>query len=154
MSEGKSRVVAMQQPDLEKERRLFEIRREAEQHGQVKAKGTRPAGAPFPQASPESGYYGIPLLKEPPWTWEIPLYFFVGGAAGAAAVIGAIADYTGADRELVRHARWIAAAGSVISPALLISDLGRPERFLAMLRVFKPQSPMFYALSTLDGFSS
>ena len=28
------------------------------------------------------------------------------------------------------HARWIAAAGSVISPALLISDLGRPERFL------------------------
>ena len=31
----------------------------------------------------------------------IPLYFFVGGAAGAAGVIGAIADYTGADRELV-----------------------------------------------------
>ena len=73
MSEGKSRVVAMQQPDLEKERRLFEIRREAEQHGQVKAKGTRPAGAPFPQASPDTGYYGIPLLKQPPWTWEIPL---------------------------------------------------------------------------------
>ena len=94
------------------------------------------------------------MLKEPPWTWEIPLYFFVGGAAGAAAVIGAIADYTGADRKLVRDARWIAAAGSVISPALLISDLGRPERFLAMLRVFKPQSPMSVGVWTLVGFST
>lgn len=140
--------------DLEREQRLDAIRREAERRGQLHVLGTRPAGAPFPQASPEHGYYGIPLLKEPPWTWEIPLYFFVGGAAGAAAVIGAIADYTGADRELVRHARWIAAAGSVISPALLIADLGRPERFLSMLRVFKPQSPMSVGVWTLLGFST
>lgn len=139
--------------DLARERRLEEIRQEAERRGlQVVSKPV--VGATFPQASPEHGYYGIPLLKEPPWTWEIPLYFFVGGAAGAAAVIGAIADYTGADRELVRHARWIAAAGSVISPALLISDLGRPERFLAMLRVFKPQSPMSVGVWTLLGFST
>ena len=139
---------------VEREQRLVEIRREAETRGKVKLGGIRPAGAPFPQASPETGYYGIPLLKEPSWTWEIPLYFFVGGAAGAAAVIGAIADYTGADRKLVRDARWIAAAGSVISPALLIADLGRPERFLAMLRVFKPQSPMSVGVWTLLGFSS
>src|SRR5579885_845159 len=128
--------------ELQRERRLDEIRQDAERHGQLELVGTRPAGAPFPQASPQNGYYRIPLLKQPPWTWEIPLYFFVGGAAGAAAVIGAIADYTGADRELVQHARWIAAAGSVISPALLIADLGRPARFLAMLRVFKSQSPI------------
>jgi len=139
---------------FQRERRLDEIRREAEQRGQLQVVGVRPPGAPFPQATPENGYYGIPLLKQPPWTWEIPLYFFVGGASGAAAVIGAIADYTGADRELVRHARWIAAAGSVISPALLISDLGRPERFLAMLRVFKPRSPMSVGVWTLLAFSS
>ncbi len=145
---------AMEPSDLERERRLDEIRREAEDRGRLQVVTTRPAGAPFPQASPETGYYQIPLLKEPPWTWEIPLYFFVGGAAGAAAVIGAIADYTGADRELVRHARWIAAAGSVISPALLISDLGRPERFLAMMRVFKPQSAMSMGVWTLLGFST
>lgn len=143
----------MDDRDLQRERRLDEIRREAER-GKLSVVTTRPTGAPFPQASPETGYYGIPLLKQPPWTWEIPLYFFVGGAAGAAAVIGAIADYTGADRELVKHARWIAAAGSVISPALLISDLGRPERFLAMLRVFKPQSPMSVGVWTLLAFSS
>src|SRR6059058_2174784 len=141
-------------PDLTTEQRLAEIRREAEQRGEVKAAGVRPSGAPFPIASPETGYYGIPLLKEPAWTWEIPLYFFVGGAAGAAAVIGAIASYTGADRRLVRDARWIAAAGSVLSPALLISDLGRPSRFLNMLRVFKPQSTMSVGAWTLVGFST
>src|ERR671936_3062745 len=127
------------EPD--RELKLVELRREAERHGAVASKGIRPAGSPFPIASPENGYYGIPLLKEPAWTWEIPLYFFVGGAAGASAVVGAIANYTGADRRLVRNARWIAAAGSVISPALLIADLGRPARFLSMMRVFKPQSP-------------
>jgi hypothetical protein len=140
--------------DLKRERRLDEIRREAERHGQVNALGTRPVGAPFPQATPKNGYYGMPLLKQPTWTWEVPLYFFVGGAAGASAVIAAIADYTGADRELVKHARWIAAAGSVISPALLISDLGRPERFLNMMRVFKPKSPMSVGVWTLMGFST
>ncbi len=140
--------------DPEREQRLDQIRQEAEKRGQLAVVSTRPAGAPFPQASPENGYYQIPLLKQPPWTWEIPLYFFVGGAAGAASVIGAIADYTGADRELVKHARWIAAAGSVISPALLVADLGRPERFLAMLRVFKPQSAMSMGVWTLLAFST
>ena len=140
--------------DPRREQQLEEIRRQAEQRGRLHVIEERPSGAPFPQASPENGYYQIPLLKEPPWTWEIPLYFFVGGAAGAAAVIGAIADYTVGDRELVRHARWIAAAGSVISPALLVSDLGRPERFLAMLRVFKIQSPMSVGVWTLVGFST
>jgi hypothetical protein len=138
--------------DGRREQRLLELRGEAELRGQVKGGGIRPADAPFPMASPETGYYGIPLLKQPSWTWEIPLYFFVGGAAGAAAVIGAIADYTGADRRLVRDARWIAAAGAVISPALLISDLGRPDRFLNMMRVFKPQSPMSVGVWTLLGF--
>jgi hypothetical protein len=147
-----------QQFDLNRERRLEEIRAQADKHlaqgGTLQTAAGQTMAAPFPQASPENGYYQIPLLKEPPWTWEIPLYFFVGGASGAAAVVGAIADYTGADRELVRHARWIAAAGSVISPALLISDLGRPERFLSMLRVFKPQSPMSVGVWTLLGFST
>lgn len=141
-------------PDEPSERRLVEIRREAESSGKVTAKGVRPSGAPFPMASPASGYYGIPLLKRPAWTWEIPLYFFAGGAAGAAAVVGSVASFTGADRKIVRDARWIAAAGSVISPALLISDLGKPARFLNMLRVFKPQSAMSVGVWTLVGFSA
>jgi hypothetical protein len=153
-SEPDSGLDSHQTINLEREHRLEEIRQAAERQGHLDVLGTRPAGAPFPQATPQDGYYQIPLLKQPPWTWEIPLYFFVGGAAGAAGVVGAIADYTGADRKLVKHARWIAAAGSVISPALLISDLGRPERFLAMLRVFKPQSAMSVGVWTLLGFST
>ena len=149
MSDSRTRI-----PHETGERRLSEIRREAEKTGKMAAKGVRPSGAPFPVASPETGYYGIPVLKQPAWTWEIPLYFFVGGVAGAAAVVGSIANYTGADPKLVREARWIAAAGSVISPALLISDLGRPARFLNMLRVFKPQSPMSVGVWTLLGFSA
>lgn len=141
-------------PENPREERLVEIRKQAEKTRAVEAKGIRPRGAPFPVASTETGYYGIPLLKEPAWTWEIPLYFFVGGAAGASAVVGAIANYTGADRKLVRDARWIAAAGSVISPGLLIGDLGRPDRFLNMMRVFKPQSPMSVGVWTLLGFSA
>jgi hypothetical protein len=141
-------------PDEASERRLLEIRREGERAGKVSGAGIRPAGAPFPTASVETGYYGIPLLKRPAWTWEIPLYFFVGGAAGSAAVVGAIANYTGADRKIVRDARWIAAAGSVISPALLIADLGKPSRFLNMLRVFKPQSAMSMGVWTLVGFTA
>src|SRR5215831_347841 len=140
--------------DLEHEKRLLEIRSEAEARGEIKVRGIRPIGAPFPKASPETGYYGIPLLKPPQWTHSIPLYLFVGGAAGAAAVVSAIAHYVGAQRKLVSDARWIAVAGGVISPALLIADLGRPERFLHMLRVFKPQSPMSVGAWTLVGFST
>ena len=62
-------------------------------------------------ASAKSGYYELPMLKEPSWTWEIPLYFFVGGAAGASGVIGAIARLSGASPSLVRDARRIAFVG-------------------------------------------
>src|SRR5438093_10671138 len=106
-------------PDFASEQKLVEIRREAERRGEVKASGIRPAGSPFPMASPDTGYYGIPLLKKPAWTWEIPLYFFTGGTAGAAAVVGAHADYGASDRRLVRQARRVAPAAAAICAALL-----------------------------------
>lgn len=100
------------------------------------------------------GYYGRPALKPPVWTWEVPAYFFVGGTAGAAALIAAVGRRSGAPDSLVRDARWIAAAGGALSPPLLISDLGRPERFLNMLRVFKLRSPMSVGAWTLVAFSN
>ena len=140
-----------------REKRLFEIRRHAESKGRVEAVGIRPAGAPFPVASPETGYYGLPLLKQPAWTWQIPLYFFAGGAAGSAAVLGPVARWIGRDPGLARDCRYIAAAGTAASTALLISDLGRPSRFLAMMRVFKKQSPMSvgaWALAVFGTFAA
>ena len=67
-------------------------------------------------------------------------------------MVGAAAQISGADRDLVRHARWIAAAGAALSTPLLIGDLGRPKRFLNMLRVFKLQSPMSVGAWTLAVF--
>lgn len=99
-------------------------------------------------------YYDHPTLKPPVWTWEVPAYFFVGGAAGAAAMLASAARLAGASDTLVRDARWIAAIGGAISPALLVADLGRPERFLNMLRVFKVQSPMSVGAWTLVAFSN
>ena len=86
-------------------------------------------------------YYGHPVLKEPVWQPEVPWYFFAGGLGGASAAL-AYAARLGGNDELARRA-WIAAfAGVGASPALLIADLGRPERFLNMLRVFKITSPL------------
>jgi hypothetical protein len=141
-------------PDSQSERRLTALRREAAQAGVVAGKGVLPQGSPFPHASPTTGYYGVPLLKEPQWNPEVPLYFFVGGAAGASAVIAEMASWLSNDLELVRSARWMAAGGGMISSALLIKDLGVPSRFLNMLRVFKPQSPMSMGAWTLSAFSS
>ena len=86
-------------------------------------------------------YYDRPVLKQPVWTWEIPAYFFTGGLAGASASLGAIARRR-SHPLLARAARRIALGGVVVSPALLVSDLGRPERFHHMLRIFRPTSPM------------
>jgi formate-dependent nitrite reductase membrane component NrfD len=93
--------------------------------------------------SPEGAlsYYGRPIIKEPVWKPEIPLYFFTGGMAGAAAVLGLGARLTGND-VLARRATFVNAAAITVSPVLLIKDLGRPRLFLNMLRVFKVTSPM------------
>jgi formate-dependent nitrite reductase membrane component NrfD len=86
-------------------------------------------------------YYGRPVLKEPVWTPEIPVYFFTGGMAGASAALAFLADLTGQEK-LARRAWTVAFVSVSASPALLISDLGKPTRFLNMLRMFKVTSPM------------
>jgi formate-dependent nitrite reductase membrane component NrfD len=86
-------------------------------------------------------YYGRPIVKEPVWNPEIPWYFWTGGIAGASSVLHGIARVTGNER-LAKSALYIGAAADVASPILLIKDLGRPERFLNMMRMFKVTSPM------------
>jgi formate-dependent nitrite reductase membrane component NrfD len=86
-------------------------------------------------------YYGRSVLKEPVWTWEVPAYFFTGGVGGASSVLSLAARIGGNDR-LARTSLYLGAAADAVSPVFLVSDLGRPERFLNMLRVFKVTSPM------------
>ena len=74
------------------------------------------------------------MIKEPTWTWEIPVYFFTGGLGGASSTLGLAAKLFG-NEKLSRTALYIGAAADAVSAPLLISDLGRPERFHHMLRV-------------------
>ncbi|WP_157251624.1 NrfD/PsrC family molybdoenzyme membrane anchor subunit [Patulibacter americanus] len=105
-----------------------------------------------PDAEPRS-YYGRQVVKTPVWTWEVPWYFFTGGMAGASALLATGARFTGNVR-LGQSASAVALVGTAVSPVLLIMDLGRPARFLNMLRVFKITSPMSvgtWGLSLLGG---
>lgn len=101
-------------------------------------------------------YYGTPLLKQPVWIWSIPTYFYVGGVAGVSATLGAAAQLVAPSttRSLVEKTRWIATSGGAVSAALLIHDLGRPSRFLNMLRVFRVTSPMSMGSWILTTFST
>jgi Polysulphide reductase, NrfD len=100
----------------------------------------RVRGSMVPDAEFRS-YYGRPILKEPVWTWEVPCYFFAGGLAGASASLGLGARLSGNHR-LARAAFTVAGASGTAAVPLLVSDLGRPERFLYMLRMFKVTSPL------------
>src|SRR5438270_4759406 len=85
-----------------------------------------------------TSYYGRPIVK--PATWKNPevlLYLFLGGLGGTSAVIGALGEFTRRP-QLTKVAHFTAAGGALASVGLLIVDLGRPMRFLHMLRVFKP----------------
>src|SRR3954454_12886879 len=132
------------------ERRLDQLREQAFKEGVVPGKGVDVAGGPIPR---KPGYYGQPAVRPPVWTWEIPTYFFVGGLAGMSALI-ALGAALFHRPDIARTAMWIAAIGAVLSPVLLILDLGRPRLFINMLRVFKPQSAMSMGAWILAGFGS
>ena len=137
--------------DSQSEKRLEELREQAWKDGVVAGRGVDVAGGPIPR---KPGYYGEPVVKPPVWTWEIPLYFFMGGMAGMSAVIASAAIIFH-QVDLARAAMWLAAvAGAILSPVLLIMDLGRPHLFLNMLRVFKPQSAMSMGAWILTGFGA
>ncbi len=93
-----------------------------------------------------------PVIKPPVWTWEVPIYFYFGGLAGASAGVARLAETRG-EAVLARRASTLALVGALASPPLLISDLGRPDRFLHMLRMFKITSPMSVGSWILAGFS-
>src|SRR5206468_10285540 len=133
------------------EKRLEEMREQAWKEGVVAGKGVDVAGGPIPR---KPGYYGQPVVKPPVWTWEVPLYFFFGGMAGMSAVIASGAAIFH-HLDLARTAMWIACiAGAIVSPVLLIMDLGRPHLFLNMLRVFKHRSAMSMGAWILSAFGA
>jgi len=88
-----------------------------------------------------TAYYGRPVVKQSPWTSDIPAYLFLGGLAGGSSILGAGADLSG--RPVLRRSARLTALGALTgSFYALVHDLGRPTRFHHMLRVAKATSPM------------
>jgi len=111
---------------------------------------------PSRQSRDTPTYYDHPMLKQPVWIWSIPAYFYVGGVAGVGATFGAAAQLIAprAMHSLIVRSRWVGMFGGALSAALLMHDLGRPARFLNMLRVFRVSSPMSIGSWILTVFSS
>ncbi len=103
----------------------------------------------------EPSYYDYPVLKAPVWRWEIIWYFFFGGLAAGCYVIASIAALFGSrdDRAVARTGYYLSLLAVLPCPVLLIKDLGRPDRFLHMLRIFKVKSPMSMGTWGLVAFS-
>jgi DMSO reductase anchor subunit len=117
--------------------------------------GGRPGGeVPMVEEAEFTSYYGRPIIKPPVWkSPDVPLYLFLGGAAGSSSILAAFADLT--DRsQLTRVTRLVSGGGAIASVVFLVHDLGRPERFLHMLRVFKPTSPLSVGTYILSPFSA
>ncbi|GAA4921471.1 polysulfide reductase NrfD [Actinomycetospora succinea] len=126
-------------------------------HDAVKPRRGRRGGKGEQLQVPEAefrSYYGRPIIKAPVWkNPDVPLYLFLGGLAGSSSVLGAMAAATG--RPTLRRAgRLGAAVGAVGGTVFLVHDLHRPARFLHMLRVFKPTSPLSVGTWILSPFAT
>lgn len=114
-----------------------------------------PPNIPPPDTPNHPTYYNQPVIRSGHWTWQIILYFWVGGIAGASYVMGVVANLFGSKEEqpIARWGRYVGLVGALISPILLIWDLGKPSRFFNMLRIIKFRSPMNLGTYGLVGFS-
>src|SRR5918997_1111912 len=99
-----------------------------------------------PETAPkreDKHYYGIPPIKHAHWTWQIPIYFWIGGIGAGTQLFSTVAQLLGhEDAALKRASRYTVLVTMILSPILLIWDLGRPERFYNMMRILKLRSPM------------
>ena len=123
----------------------------------AKGNGGPRVGAAVARA--RDAYRDVPILARPTWGQEIAAYFFLGGVSSGAFTLGALASLAGGDRwqRFARTAHLVAFASAIPCAPLLIGDLGRPERFHHMLRIWKPSSPMnlgAWTLLTHSGFAA
>jgi Polysulphide reductase, NrfD len=126
----------------------YRSRAAADDDGQVAAAARRMRGG---EELP--GEVQGPIIHAAVWTWEVPVYFWLGGIAGGSSFVALAAELVGDERTAVL-ARRVTLGAAVPCAPLLVMDLGRPERFLHMMRIFKPRSPMSMGAWCLAAFSS
>jgi formate-dependent nitrite reductase membrane component NrfD len=100
------------------------------------------------------GYYDIPVIHGPHWKWLVIGYFYFGGISGASAAVAAFSRLYGGSSgaQLSRIATYVSFLSLLPCPVLLILDLGRPARFLHMLRAVRTSSPMSIGTWGLTAF--
>ena len=133
-------------PDRAK--RTGKRRRPASSHG-----GDGAREIPVVPEADFTSYYDRPVVKPAPWGWDVAAYLFLGGVAGGSAVLGAGGQLTGRSA-LRRNCRLAALASVSLGGVALVRDLGRPARFVNMLRVIKLTSPMSLGSWILSAFSA
>ena len=119
----------------------------SEANGESVRRGNGKVGTSHhPETDPrreDKNYYGIPPIKHAHWTWQIPIYFWIGGIGAGTHLFSTVAQLLGhEDEALKRASRYTVLVTMILSPVLLIWDLGRPERFYNMMRILKLRSPM------------
>ena len=78
------------------------------------------------------------------WGMPIIIYLYLGGLAGGAYIISALADLCDIDEDklIEKIGFTVALVGILIGTLCLLYDLGRPDRFLNIIKVYKFTSPM------------
>jgi len=109
--------------------------------------------APVVPEAEFTSYYGRPIVKPAPWEDDVAVYLFLGGLSAGSALLAAGGQLTG-NSILRRNCRYASLAAAGLGTVALIKDLGRPERFLNMLRTFKVTSPMSVGSWILVTFST
>ena len=99
------------------------------------------------------GYFGRPVIKRPEWGRSVIAYLFLGGIMGGCGMIAMLAERS-RDRNLAVTAKLSSFALAAVCPLVLISHLGKPARFLNMLRIIKLKSPMSMGVWGLIAFSA
>lgn len=121
--------------------------------GEGRRRGGKGEQVQVPEAEFRS-YYGRPIIKAPVWkNPDVPLYLFLGGLAGTSSGLAALAG-AGGRPGLRRTGRFAAVGGALGGTVFLVHDLHRPRRFLHMLRVFKPTSPLSVGTWILSPFAA
>ncbi|HZW37159.1 MAG: NrfD/PsrC family molybdoenzyme membrane anchor subunit [Deltaproteobacteria bacterium] len=94
-----------------------------------------------------------PEVHVPGWEWYyVAMYFFIAGISAGAYFIATLAELFGGEkhREISRTGFYIAFPLILLTPPLLIADLGRPERFWHLLLYSKSGFPYLNFKSPLS----
>lgn len=100
-----------------------------------------------------------PETQAPHWEWYyIAMYFYLGGVSAGAYFIGSLLELLGKEnlRQISKTAYYLAFPLILVTPILLIADLGSPFRFWRLFTSMNTTSPLSvgtWALLVYSGMS-